>query len=101
MSKPKKKTKVRVKSKLLAYDKKVNPEEVLPLIFAGIRRNNPTYKEPEKLGLSTQLIDDIIFAKITANYKSLHKQFGKGFKFKFKGLPGTSISILIIFLFNL
>ena len=84
MSKPKKKTKVRVKSKRLAYDKKVNPEEVLPLIFAGIRRDNPTYREPEKLGLSTQLIDDIIFAKITANYKALHKQFGKGFELAYK-----------------
>ena len=80
MSKPKKKTKVRVKSKLLAYDKKVNPEEVLPLIFAGIRRDNPTYSISEKIGVSKQLIDDIIFAKITANYKSLHKQFGKGFE---------------------
>jgi len=80
MSKPKKKTKVRVKSKLLAYDKKVSAEEVLPLIFAGIRRDTPAYQEPEKLGLSTQLIDDIIFAKITANYKALHKQFGKGFE---------------------
>ena len=80
MSKPKKKTKVRVKSKRLAYDKKVNPEEVLPLIFAGIRRDNPTYSISEKIGVSKQLIDDIIFAKITANYKSLHKQFGKGFE---------------------
>ena len=80
MSKAKKKTKVRVKSKILAYDKKVKPEEVLPLIFAGLRRNDPKRYDLNGTGISNQLVDDIMFAKISANYKSLRKQFGKGFE---------------------
>ena len=67
------------KKKLIAYNKKVEPEKVLPLIFAGVRRNTPVYNNVKGI-VKDELIDDIIFSKITANYKTLHEQYGEGFK---------------------
>ena len=71
------------KKKLIVYNKKVEPEKVLPLIFAGVRRNTPVYNNVKGI-VKDELIDDIIFSKITANYKTLHKQFGEGFKLAYQ-----------------
>jgi len=71
------------KKKLIAYNKKVEPEKVLPLIFAGVRRNTPVYNNVKGI-VKDELIDDIIFSKITANYKTLHEQYGEGFKLAYQ-----------------
>ena len=64
-------------------NKKVDADEVMPLIFAGIRRQTPAYNNVKGI-VNDDLINDIIFSKITANYKTLHKQFGEGFKLAYE-----------------
>ena len=52
----------------------IKPEELFPIIFTGIRRNNKALKDAEKL-IGSDLIDDIEFAKVTANKKELVKKY--------------------------
>ena len=59
--------------------KRIKPEEYLPMVFKQVRSNDKVYKDMETV-LPAQLLDDILFSKITANFKELYKQHGEPFK---------------------
>ena len=94
MKKNKNKVIVTIKGK---KSRKVNPDEVLPLIFSGLRRRQKI-SNPTRKFLTDELLDDIMFSKVTANYKSLHKKFGEGFKLSYdaykKGKGGIRRKIM-------
>ena len=59
--------------------KRIKPEEYLPMVFKQVRSKDKAYKDMETV-LPTQLLDDILFSKITANYKAFYKEHGEPFK---------------------
>jgi len=59
--------------------KAVDPKRIMPIIFNGLRRSYPAYASMDSV-MGEQFTNDVMFSKITANYKELYKQHGDGFK---------------------
>ena len=78
---PRRRSKAKLKSKLIIKEtgKSIKPEEYLPMVFKQVRSKDKAYKDMETV-LPTQLLDDILFSKITANFKEFYKQHGEPFK---------------------
>ena len=63
--------------------KRIKAEDFLPLVFKKVRQEKGNAFSDLKDTLSPQLLDDLIFSMVTANYKELYKKFGEGFKLGF------------------
>jgi hypothetical protein len=59
--------------------KAVDPKRIMPIIFNGLRRSYPAYASMDSV-MGEQFTNDVMFSKITANYKELLKTHGDGFK---------------------
>ena len=59
--------------------KVVDPKKIMPIIFTGLRRSYPEYSKMAEV-MGDQFVDDVLFHKITANYKELYDLHGEGFK---------------------
>ena len=59
--------------------KPVDASKIMPTIFTGLRRSYPAYKEMAEV-MGDQFVNDVLFSKITANYKELYELHGDSFK---------------------
>ena len=64
-------------------DKPLDAERLLPFVFDNVRKENKVYRDMKGI-LSDQIIDDILFSKVTANYKEFEKQFGEPFRIAYQ-----------------